>query len=219
MKLMKLIKRQNHGFTLIEILVSLSIVTIITGLLYGTFRSTLKTAEAVEKETDSYRMARIVFYQITKDLTMFNQITPAAAGSEPVFGATSLLGENKTRFFDGVNYPDDTIVFMSLSAPPVLRGFSVTDQAEISYSISEESLVRNTKFRDKPVKDEVGEFVLGFNLRYYDNKKKEWLNEWDPRLSTGMPLAMEITLILKGDTPLTAKTFRTTVGIPLADSL
>ncbi len=216
-----MIKRQNHGFTLIEILVSFSIVTIITGLLYGTFRSTLQTAEAVEKETDSHRMARIVFYQLTKDLTMFNQITPAssAVGSAPVFGTTVLLGENKTRFIEGVNYPDDTLVFMSLSAPPVLRGFSVMDQAEISYSLSEESLVRNTKFRDKPVKDEVGEFVLGFNLRYYDNKKKEWLNEWDPRLTTGLPLAMEITLILKGDTPLTAKTFRTTVGIPLAGSL
>ena len=214
-------RHNNSGFTLIEILVSLSIVTIVTGLLYGTFRSTINTAEAVEKETDTYRIARIVFYQITKDVSMFYQTAPATsvAGLTPVFGTMQLVGENKTRFIEESNYPDDTLAFMSLSVPPVLQGFSVASQAEISYALTEESLIRNTKFMDKSVKDEVGESALGLNIRYYDDTKKEWIDDWDPRVTRGIPLAMEITLILKGDSPKQVKTFRTTVGIPLAGSL
>ena len=214
-----------RGFTLIEILVSFSIVAIITGLLYGTFRSTIQTAEELDRDTDSYRMARIVFYQLTKDISMFNQPvsapSPAGSGTGSVtaFGALQLVGENRSRFIEGVNYPDDTISFPSLADPPVLQGFSVTDQAEISYSLSGESLFRNVKFRDKPSKNEVGEFVLGLNVRYYDDAEKKWLDEWDPRLTTGIPLAMEVTLIVKGAPPLKEKTFRTTVGIPLAGSL
>lgn len=198
----------------------------ITGILYGTFRSTIKTAEVIEAETDSYRIARIVFYQLTKDLSMLTQFVPVAGSASSSslstpFGALQLLGENKTRFIDGANYPNDTLSFLSLSAPPVLQGFSVADQAEITYSLSEVFLLRNTKFRDKPVpvKNEVGEFVLGLNLRYYENTKKAWIDEWDSRVTAGMPLAVEVTLILKGDTPLNAKTFKTTVGIPLAGSL
>ncbi len=209
----------KRGFTLIEILISFSIVAVITALLYGTFRSTIKTAEAVDKDADAYRVARIVVYQLTKDLSMLHQValvhgSSFSASSATPFGALQLVGENKSRFIDGANYPDDTISFVSLSSPPVLQGFAVADRAEIAYSLSESSLMRKIKFRNKPVENEVGDLVLGLNFRYYDNTKKEWLDEWDPRVTTGIPLAMEVTLTLKGASP-----FRTTVGIPLSGTL
>lgn len=210
----------KNGFTLIEILVSFSIVTILIGLLYGTFRATTDTAEDIENNADPYRISRIAFYQITKDLSMFSQkdIAPAAGspsslGPETAFGSLRLLGENRSRFIEGSNYPNDTISFLSLAAPPVLRGFSESDRVEITYSLSEESLIRKAKFRDKPVLNEVGESVLGLNMRYFDRKKQEWVDEWDPRLTDGIPLAMEVTLILKGHSPIKERIFRTTVEI------
>ncbi|MBI3358347.1 MAG: prepilin-type N-terminal cleavage/methylation domain-containing protein [Nitrospirae bacterium] len=226
-----MIKQQSHqgvagnastknGFTLIEILVSFSIVTIVMGLLYGTFRSTIKTAEKIDQDADAHRIARIVFYQLTKDLSMFNQSQgtgSSSTGSATPFGALRLIGENRSRFIDGSNYSDDTIAFVSLSAPPVLQGFSELDRAEIHYSLSEESLIREVKLRNKPIKNEVGESVLGLNFRYFDGKKREWADEWDPSLTNEMPLAMEVTLIVKA--PFKEKTFKTTVGIPLAGSL
>jgi len=215
---------RDNGFTLIEILVSFSIVTILMGLLYGTFRSTIETAEEVDKDVDRYRMARIVFYQLTKDLSMLNQENQAPGSSTSAeagtaFGTLRLLGENRSRFIEGSSYPDDTIAFRSLSAPPVLQGFSESDRAEIVYSLSEESLIRDVKYRNKPIQNEVGESMLGFNIRYYNGKKQEWADEWDPSITDGIPLAMEVTLILKGAPPFKEKTFRTTVGIPLAGSL
>lgn len=222
--MIKRVHREN-GFTLIEILVAFSIVTILMGILYGTFRATTDTAEHIENNADPYRISRIVFYQITKDLAMFNQETPIAgttpqsAPSETSFGSRRLLGENRSRFLEGSNYPDDTIAFLSLSAPPVLRGFSESDRAEIAYSLSDQSLIREAKFRDKSVPNEVGESVLGFNLRYFNGKKQEWADEWDSRVTDGIPLAMEVTLILKGSPPFQEKAFKTTVGIPLAGSL
>ncbi len=214
-----------NGFTLIEILVSFSIIAILVGILYGTFRATTETAENIEKDADPHRMARIVFYQLTKDLSMLNQdVTPLGTalpfpGAGTPFGSLRLVGESRSRFIEGANYPDDTIAFRSLSSPPVLQGFSELDRAEISYVLSEESLIREVKFRNRPIKNEVSETMLGFNLRYYDNKKKEWANEWDPKVTDGIPFAVEVTLILKGSPPFKEKTFRTTIGIPLAGSL
>ena len=222
--MIKRVHREN-GFTLIEILVAFSIVTILMGILYGTFRATTDTAEHIENNADPYRISRIVFYQITKDLSMLNQEAPTGTtsqltqltASETSFGSLRLLGENRSRFIEGSNYPDDTIAFLSLSAPPVLRGFSKSDRAEISYSLSDQSLIREAKFRDKSVPNEVGESVLGFNLRYFNGQKQEWADEWDPRVTNGIPLAMEVTLILKA--PFQEKAFKTTVGIPLAGAL
>ena len=212
---------KENGFTLIEILISISIVTILVGLLYGTFRSTVETSEAIDRDADPYRVSRIVFYQLTKDLTMFNQdavatSTPVSTfpGSQPLFGALQIHGESRSLFIDGANYPNDAIAFVSLARPPVLQGFSVLDRAEISYSISEGSLMRNTRFRNKPVKNEVGDAVLGINFRYFESQKKEWLDEWDPSATTGIPLAIEVTLILKGHLSVKERTFKTAIGLP-----
>jgi type II secretory pathway component PulJ len=202
-------------------LVSFSIVTILIGILYATFRSTIKTSEAVDQDADSYRIARIVFYRLAEDLNMFNQEAALASSSSITtpFGALRLRGENKSRFISGSNYPDDTIAFRSLSLPPVLQGFAVPDRVEISYSLSEESLIRKAQFRDKQVNHEVGESVLGLNIRYYDSKKQEWIEEWDSSATEGIPFAMEVTLIVKVAPQFKEKMFRTIVGIPLAGAL
>ncbi len=194
----------KRGFTLIEILISISITAIIMTLLYGTFRATIASSEAVEQQAEPYRISRIVFYQLTKDLIMVHQKDPPSdlLGLEPPFGSLPLKGEDRVRVIDGGVYSDDTIAFTSLSYQPDFAGLPISGTAEISYSLSGESLLRDARFLEKEVQNEVGESVLGFNLRYFEKEKQEWVDDWIPSRETPtLPSAIEVELVLKESTP------------------
>jgi type II secretory pathway component PulJ len=217
--------RSEAGFTLIEILVSFTIVIIVVGMLYGTFRSTINTSEQIDKESGSFRSARVAFYQMTKDIGMLSQKEPNAQTSslslssdtKTPFGAIRLRGADGSRFANGANYPNDSISFASFSAPPLLRGFSESNRVEIAYSISEDVLTRKAQYRNQSVQNEVSDLVLGINFRYFDKKKLEWRDEWDPRDQPESPMAIEVTLIFKGHSDFSDRKFQTTVGIASAD--
>ncbi|MEK7286852.1 MAG: type II secretion system protein GspJ [Nitrospirota bacterium] len=215
---------KTAGFTLIEILISFSIVMLVVGILYSTFRSTIATSEQMDRESDPFRLARVAFYQMTRDISMIhdkveakNQNTVFDTGAS--FGTTLLNGKDSSRFFDGENVPNDSVTFLSFAAPPVLQGFPEWGQAEISYSILENALIRRVRFRDRPDENELGEFVVGLNFRYFDVNKEEWRDEWDSKEQQGSPAAIEVTLMIKKHFEGAVRTLQTRIEIPLVKSL
>ncbi len=213
--------KNKRGFTLIEILVSLSIFAVLVTLLYGTFRSTTDLSEALDKRADSFRLARVAFYHLTKDLSMIYQKPPnnqAASGASPgleteslPFGALRLEGTDQDRQIEGGTYPNDTLAFTSFAHQPIRTTLPIFDVAEISYSLSGKALVRSAQFREERVPNTLGQSVLGLNIRYFDGKEKKWLDEWVPSPTQGLPLAIEVQLTLEGP-PI--RTFETTTQIP-----
>lgn len=220
------------GFTLIEVLISLSITAVIVSLLYGTFRTTIQSAQDIDKQADAYRISRVVFYQLAKDIRMIYQKKTAKVTqqieSDPPFGALSFKAEDDVRLAEGDIYPADTLHFTTLSFQPVSKGIPLSGQAEISYSLSEQVLTRNARFREKSVANDLSESVLGLNFRFFDAKKNEWVDEWEP-VNT-IPQAIEIELTIKTspslsptqtllDVPLQKRSFKTTVEIPASEAL
>ncbi|MEK7702906.1 MAG: type II secretion system protein GspJ [Nitrospirota bacterium] len=212
------------GFTLVEILISISIVTVVVGLLYGTFRSTIETSEQLDQEANPFRLSRLVFYQITRDISM--SIHPKAAtasasnlNTDSSFALSPLKGENRSHFMNESYYPNDSITFPSLATPPVLQGFSEWRQANISYSLSGSVLTRKVQYVDRAVENEVAESVLGLDLRYFDGKKQEWADEWNSEEQKENPQAIEVILILKESDESPERRLQTRVEIPSPKSL
>jgi len=56
------------GFTLLEILVAMAILTIVLSTLYAAFTKTLAEMNQVESEGDMYQMARITLERMQEDL-------------------------------------------------------------------------------------------------------------------------------------------------------
>ena len=223
----------DHGFTLIEVLISLAITAVITSLLYGTLRTTIQSAHAIDKQADAYRIARMVFHQLTKDFGMiYQKKIPAGSLTEfdPPFGLLLFKAGDDVRLAEGDIYPSDTVHFTTLSFQPVSKGIPLSGQSEISYSLSEDVLIRDARFRERRIKNDLGESILGFNLRFFDGKKKDWVDEWIPEATNELPKAIEIELIIQVshassptvrffETPIEKRQFKTIVEIPVSETV
>jgi general secretion pathway protein J len=58
---------ERSGFTLLEILIALSIVAVVFTSLYGVYNSTLETTEVVERGTEVDHVARLALLQMADD--------------------------------------------------------------------------------------------------------------------------------------------------------
>ncbi|MFY9270520.1 MAG: type II secretion system protein GspJ [Candidatus Manganitrophaceae bacterium] len=220
----KIERPPEGGFTLLEVLISVAILAVLFTLVYGAFNATYRVSEQLDKEAEAYRLARIGFYHLSRDLSMvYPQVRqqtaappppPAASGGSTV--APVFKGGDGTKMIDGIDYPNDSIQFTSVSHGRTLLNAPESDRMVVSYFLDAERLIREgTPAGGKGVRNEVGENVLGLQLRYYDGRAKTWVDQWDLALRNGLPVAVEVELILrKGGKE--GRRFKTTVDIPVA---
>lgn len=86
---MTTIPHRNQGFTLLEILMAISIFAIVISLAYGSYRATFRIIDSTESQTEIYNKARIAMDRISSDLgslylgtTGFLQGTPQNLGNK-----------------------------------------------------------------------------------------------------------------------------------------
>src|SRR5581483_12244110 len=90
--------RRSDGFTLMEVLIAVSILAVLFTLIYGTLNATYRTSEQMEAAADDYRLARLTFYHLALDLSMVHQppAVPQPAGGStaaPIVPPSLFLGE------------------------------------------------------------------------------------------------------------------------------
>jgi general secretion pathway protein J len=216
-------RRGSGGFTLIEIMIALSILAVLFTLIYGTLNATYQTAERMEAEADDYRLARLGFYHLALDLSMVHklQALPVSAGAAATAGPPSLFkGEDRTRSEGGEDFPNDSIQFASVSHGRTLRDAPESDWAVISYYLQDDILIHETTLSNgKVTQDEIGEHLQGVNFRYLRPVDKQWVDRWDAQENNNRPpLAVEVELVLKKVGKETRR-FKTWVEIPLGGRL
>lgn len=211
-------RRSIAGFTLIEIMIALSILAVLFTLIYGTLNATYQTSERMEAEADDYRLARLGFYHLALDLSMVHQIQrpiTAAAGTLPLF-----KGEDRFRSEGGEEFPNDSLQFASVSHGRTMRDAPESDWALISYYLQDEMLIHETTLSNgKVVQNEIGEHLQGVNFRYLRPSDRQWVDRWDAQENKNLPpLAVEVELYLKkkGNE---VRRFKTWVEIPLGGRL
>lgn len=201
--------RRSSGFTLIEILVVLTLVSIISVgafALLDTFNTTDRALEARAEELRRFSMA---MYRMDDDLRQLTvrPVKNAYTGYEPALrgdadeleftrlGAANLTGEPRgelQRLSYSVGYAenDDRDSFDDESRVLLLRSrWRVLDRAPDS----------------EPVVEPLLQGVEGLSLRYYEPQTETWLSQWPPVSSqTGtniadvrLPAAIEVVLLTR----------------------
>lgn len=205
----------SDGFTLVELMISLAILSLIFILIYGTFSATYRASEQMEEEADLYRLARLGFYHLARDLSMIHKAESSAAPGAPLFA-----GEDRSRSEGGEEFPNDAVRFATVSHGRTMRDAPESDAAVISYYLREEALIHEAALSNgKVVENEIGEHLRGLNFRYLHPTSRLWLDRWDPEEHRNQPpLAVEVELILQGSGP-EARRFKTWVEIPSAGRL
>lgn len=199
-------KRRLRGFTLLELLVAISILAMVSLVIYGAFAAMRKSKEGLERVQTRYREGRMAMQRITRDLTSAYLSLHVPLDQRLITQKTSFVGHRGS--------PTDRVDFNSFSNQRRDRDAHESDQAEISYfgiesrdANSSLDLVR--RISTKPDLDPrhggrvevLATDIDLFQVEYLDQQSGLWTENWDStQAATGqpnrLPLQVRVTLVL-----------------------
>ncbi len=216
----------RRGFTLLEAMIAISIMAIMGGLIWGSFGPSYALKEEVEKQADRDAEIRSAL------LRMAREISVAFLSNDYDKGRY----RDPITFFDGRHGGGgrDTLFFTSLSHRRLFDNALESDQVILQYRVQPSKRVpgqmdlmrrEKTVLDDQPDRDGdeevLCEDVQGLTLRYWDDVKKEWAEEWstkDVDRANQLPFRVEITLLV-GTAGATPQRFLTQTQIFLPQPL
>jgi len=220
--------RSPRGFTLLEILVATSILSIVLAILYGVFSQTLSSKRIAEDRAALSRTARVVLLRMGEDI---QASFPFAPGDARFVGTT-----RRTSTF-----PQGSLSFTSFVNAQLTDVGREGDWSEIVYDLVPDpsaptlwQLVRRVYFGSDSVRDvQRGEQeaqvspllsrVKGLRFRFFDGHT--WSENWGgDRTKARVPQAVEVELTLalaetsgrQHTEPFASAVFSTLVDLPLA---
>ncbi len=196
-----------RGFTLIEVLVAISLLAIVMTSVYGVFGSVSATKLRLDNDSAEYHRARVVFDRLGREL----------------HGAYFQQNDQTTLFRGGVNDQGETFLELTTTAVTPLS-VTGTGIAEVHYRLTPDSestanlqvLLRSEQPRQSAtaaIDDRMMRLapdVVSLTLRFYT--EGNWRTEWDA-LQDGLPQLVEIALVV-GREEQRQVPFTTTFEIP-----
>ncbi len=223
----------SSGFTLLEVLLALSMMAILFALVYGIFGTSSDLLEAAEQESESYHMARLSFRQLSQELTSVVQSLHGVTFREtseagcPQIARVELLesvqqgGEGSVAFIgvdaDQGARPADCLMFATYAHGRYRPDAKESDLSVVTYWLEGDKVMHDEEtnvfsLSSKSVESfPLAESVAGLNFTFYDGT--QWLDEWDAAKKGGLPKALEVelTFLLPSEE---RRVFRTTVALP-----
>ncbi|MGE5808874.1 MAG: type II secretion system protein GspJ [Nitrospirota bacterium] len=199
----------SSGFTLLEVLIAVAIMSAIVTVIYASFSTTSRNVQQAEEIRDSADLARVLLAKLSDDIANayinVNMNAPAVV--------TIIYGKKGEEKLEEEQIRRDAISLTTLTnvrAP----GTKETDLWEVGYFFKEKAKGSGfvLKRREKRelgnvspalegdfIEYEVTDRVESLKFRYFDIGAQQWVDEWDSRtkVATNLyPKAVEITLAL-----------------------
>jgi len=178
--------RKHSGFTLMEVIIALTITAIISAMIYGSFSRTFDSREFVLQAQERYQTVRAALERMSREISMAF-----------IYDCRELdtpTGEHRYRTLFKVEREGkiDHMIFSSFSHLRLFRDAHESDQNILAYfgePDSEDSSKTNLMRREKTRIDEEPEeggkaFVLcphieELRFELWDETKEDWVDEWD----------------------------------------
>jgi prepilin-type N-terminal cleavage/methylation domain-containing protein len=210
----------ESGFTLIEVILAIAILSVMVTLNYQLLKGILKAKELIEDRRDAMYIANSLLTRLSRELQL-----AYASPANPLFecsgGPSSQAppqANGPARFLIGKSDENGaTIQFMAKGAGQQTADASgQTGVVMLRYSVQQDPEKRSD--RDAPLillrsetpssgqtlKDCKKEIhfpittnLLAFNLRFYDGRSKSWSNEWSDQKTSPLPHIIEFSLSLQ----------------------
>ncbi len=230
-KAIKLMSTKNQrAFTLLEVLIAMSIFAVVLSMLYTVYTGTFRNIEETESQADLYQMARIVLERMTEDLESVYMVSQkkTSEDEEEVDQPARFVGtmtETEGRRLDTLRFASKAHVFFDVEEP-------YAGTAEIVYYVRENSeeeggftLYRSDKANFGQSEEEgTGGWILSDRLHairftYYDEEGGAH-DGWDSTEETfkdKLPSGVSILLELADrNDPESSVKFLTGVTLPMS---
>ena len=214
----------KKGFTLLEVLVALFILTLVISLVYGSFQGVFSNADHIQAVGDLYEMGTNCLNRITADLESIHVLThprykPPDIDDEPdIFRIVGTLDSMDGTTFSQLRFT--TMAHLQLNQSPY------SGIAQVVYYIQEDETRGNVLRRsdhlfpypdveprgDDPV---LCENVKTFELKYVSSdgeEKEEWNSDSDD-VKYSTPVSISIRLAVGDDE--SPQEFTTAVALPV----
>lgn len=203
-------RHSQRGFTLFEVLISLTILVGITTLVYTSLSGTLRMTELAEEDEATVNGARVAMARMQRELAMAFLDPRVYRGRRT---AGTLVETWKTAFKGEASSPIDKLSFTTFSHVRLYHGSTEGDQTEISWygePDEESSGLYQLMHREAPridaepeeggVVEVLARGVQELKITYYDPTKEEWIEDWDNEAPehrrAGLPKAVALSLVL-----------------------
>ena len=188
----------EEGFTLVEVLLAVSLIAMMATLVFGSLYMTTSAIETARAKSADEQIVRRTLSLMIDELSVSKSDTTGP-----------WMGINDQR--DG--QPADSVAFLTMGQFRGADSAKDTELVRIVYTREGDRLLRFSRrnlysLTDESIeKIELATKVKGFNVRYYDGKSQLWLDEWDSRGKPGTPKAIliELTLLQGKAEPLTVR--------------
>lgn len=177
--------RIRRGMTLIEVMVSLAILGMMVLSIWQSFKGTTKGIESTEEVQKHYSIIRNGLARMTSELSMaylsFNR---------------PLDDPKHYTYFEGIDgFEEDELTFSAFAHQRIRKDSNESDQSVIRYELqpdpddrSRTHLYRRESRRlDGELPEDLENFypayvviedVVAFDVKYWDNREEDWIDEW-----------------------------------------
>ncbi|MBW2162406.1 MAG: prepilin-type N-terminal cleavage/methylation domain-containing protein [Deltaproteobacteria bacterium] len=219
----------RRGFTLLEIILAVSVLALVGTMIYGGFSQTALNKARIEEDVEQSRVVHMALERMVRELSMAFVSTHVNPSPDLRVVETAFIGKDNGR--------DDRIDFTSFSHRRLYRDARESDQNEISYFVTEhpddpdvQVLARREQNRidDDPRRGGKSQILVEnveeFNLEYFDPLLSDWVQTWDTEDVLAQPnrLPTQVRILLAVTDPRRrgkVQTFGTRVMIPLTYAL
>jgi len=176
---------RQRGLSLVEILVAVAMMTMMTASVYASFSTTAQSMRNAEKSQQKYAVLRNCLARMGAEISMAYLSHNRPAGDEKHY----TLFEGRDQFYS------DSLTFSAFAHIRMRKDANESDQSVIQYFLFKDPNDANRThlykrearrlMGDLPEKLEEWfpayvfcEDIKSFDVKYWDNKRIEWRDEW-----------------------------------------
>lgn len=184
------------GFTLVEVLIAIALLSLMGAMVFGSLMTTTQAMDAGRERAEREQTVRRVLRVIADEVSLSQR--------DKTFPWTGINGTQ-----DG--QPADTLAFLAMGEGVGNSALKESEMVRVVYTRERDRLIRFIRRNRYSLTDEaldqveLADRVRGFNVRYYDGQSRVWSDEWQTNDKMPKALLVEVTFQSPGADPWTIR--------------
>ena len=188
----------QSGFTLVEVLVAVALLGTIAAMVFGSLLTTTQAVEAGRDHVSREQTVRKILRLMAEEIALSKRTL-----------AYPWVGMNGTQ----EGQPSDTLAFLAMGQSMSSATTKEGETIRVVYTRERDRLIRFVRRNLYTLTDtdetleqmELADRVQAFNVRYYDDQNRIWLDEWPTASKLPKAVLIEVTFHYPDATPWTVR--------------